>query len=76
MIVRSIGGAPWQPLTGELPQPLNHMPYALLTFADRANRLLVGLRGGVLLMTDDRGESWSELPVRLPGLVELATVPA
>jgi len=23
-IVRSVGGAPWQPLTGGLPQPLNH----------------------------------------------------
>ena len=52
------------------------MPYALLTFEDHANRLLVGLRGGVLLMTDDRGESWSELPVRLRGLADLATVPA
>ena len=52
------------------------MPYALLTFADQANRLLVGLRGGMLLMTDDRGESWSELPVPLPGLIDLATVPA
>jgi photosystem II stability/assembly factor-like uncharacterized protein len=52
------------------------MPYALLTFADQANRLLVGLRGGLLLMTDDRGESWSEFPVRLSGLIDLATVPA
>jgi hypothetical protein len=52
------------------------MPYALLTFTDQANRLLAGLRGGMLLVTDDRGESWSELPVRLPGIIELATVPA
>ncbi len=55
---------------------LRRMPYALLTFADQANRLLVGLRGGILLLTDDRGESWSELPVRLPGLIDLATVTA
>jgi hypothetical protein len=51
------------------------MPYALLAFPERANRLLVGLRGGLLLLTDNRGESWSELPVRLPGMIDLATVP-
>jgi photosystem II stability/assembly factor-like uncharacterized protein len=52
------------------------MPYALLTFADRADRLLVGLRGGMLLLTDDAGESWTELQVRLPGLIDLATIAA
>jgi len=52
------------------------MPYALLTFAGHANRLLVGLRGGILLLTDDCGEQWLELPVRLPGLIDLATVPS
>jgi photosystem II stability/assembly factor-like uncharacterized protein len=52
------------------------MPYALLTLGSQPNRLLVGLRGGMLLLTDDRGESWSELPVRLPGLIDLAMVPA
>jgi hypothetical protein len=60
---------------GDSPQH-RRMPYALLAFAERANRLLVGLRGGILLLTDDRGESWSELPFRLPGLIDLATVPA
>jgi photosystem II stability/assembly factor-like uncharacterized protein len=50
------------------------MPYALLTFAQQADRLLVGLRGGLLQLTDNRGENWSELPVRLPGVIDLATV--
>jgi photosystem II stability/assembly factor-like uncharacterized protein len=52
------------------------MPYALLTFADQPGRLLVGLRGGMLLITDDAGESWSEVSVRLPGLIDLAAIPA
>jgi photosystem II stability/assembly factor-like uncharacterized protein len=52
------------------------MPYALLTFGSQPNRLLVGLRGGMLLLTDDRGERWSELPVRLPGLIDLAMASA
>jgi len=34
--------------------------------------LLAGLRGGTPLLSDDRGESWSRLPVRLPDLIDLA----
>src|SRR5262249_22940555 len=30
VIARSVGGASWEPLSGGLPQPLNHMPYALV----------------------------------------------
>lgn len=55
---------------------LRRMPYALLTFADQANRLLVGLRGGTVLVTDDRGESWTELQVRLPGVIDVAMIAA
>jgi photosystem II stability/assembly factor-like uncharacterized protein len=55
---------------------LRRMPYSLLTFAGQADRLLVGLRGGLLLLTDDRGENWTECQVRLPGLIELAAVGA
>jgi photosystem II stability/assembly factor-like uncharacterized protein len=69
-------GNGWQAIDnwGDSPEQ-RRMPYALLTFADHPDRLLVGLRGGMLLITDDSGESWSELPVRLPGLIDLATVP-
>jgi photosystem II stability/assembly factor-like uncharacterized protein len=55
---------------------LRRMPYALLTFTDQADRLLVGLRGGLLLLTEDRGESWTELEVRLPGIIDLAATAA
>ena len=48
------------------------MPYALATFAEQPGRLLVGLRGGTLLLTDDAGESWSRLEAKLPGVVDLA----
>ncbi len=48
------------------------MPYALLTLPDQPGVLLVGLRGGTLLITDDAGESWSRLPVLLPDLIALA----
>ena len=55
---------------------LRRMPYALITLADQPDRLLAGLRGGTLLMTDDAAESWSRLPVRLPDLIALAAAPA
>jgi photosystem II stability/assembly factor-like uncharacterized protein len=51
---------------------LRRMPYALATIPGQANLLLVGLRGGTILQTDDRGESWSPLPLTLPGVLDLA----
>ncbi len=53
---------------------LRRMPYALST-PGHPNRLLVGLRGGTLLVTDDAGESWSPLALELPGVLDLATAP-
>jgi photosystem II stability/assembly factor-like uncharacterized protein len=55
---------------------LRRMPYALVTLPDQPGRLLAGLRGGTLLITDDAAESWSRLPVRLPDLIDLAAAPA
>jgi photosystem II stability/assembly factor-like uncharacterized protein len=52
------------------------MPYALVTLPDQPGRLLAGLRGGTLLITDDAAENWSRLPVRLPDLINLAVAPA
>jgi hypothetical protein len=52
------------------------MPYALVTLPDQPGRLLAGLRGGTLLITEDAAESWSRLPVGLPDLIDLAVAPA
>ena len=51
---------------------LRRMPYALVTLPDQPGRLLVGLRGGTLLITEDAGETWSRLSVRLPDVIDLA----
>lgn len=51
---------------------LRRMPYALATIPAEPGRLLVGLSGGVLLASDDAGESWSQLQLELPGIVALA----
>ena len=55
---------------------LRRMPYALVTLPDQPGRLLAGLRGGTLLITDDAGESWARLPATLPDVIGLATATA
>jgi photosystem II stability/assembly factor-like uncharacterized protein len=54
---------------------LRRMPYALATLPGQPNRLLVGLRGGTLLITDDAGESWAQLPLTLSDVVDLTAGP-
>jgi photosystem II stability/assembly factor-like uncharacterized protein len=56
---------------GDTPD-LRRMPYALSAIPDRPGRLLVGLRGGTLLLGDDAGESWTRLTVGLPDVIDLA----
>ncbi len=64
-IVRSIGGAPWQALTGGLPQPLNHMPYALLTDPAAPGHVYAGLSNGEVWHATDHGDTWQQLPLNL-----------
>ena len=54
---------------------LRRMPYALVTFADQPGRMLAGLRGGTLLLTEDAGDSWSRLALTLPDVIDLAVAP-
>jgi photosystem II stability/assembly factor-like uncharacterized protein len=56
---------------GESPE-LRRMPYALTTVPGWHRVLLAGLRGGMLLLTSDAGESWSQLALTLPDVVGLA----
>ena len=54
---------------------LRRMPYALAALQQPAGRLLVGLRGGKLLVSDDAGESWGQLGLELPDVTALAAAP-
>ena len=67
-IVRSIGGAPWRPLAGGLPQPLNHMPYALLTDPTAPGHVYTGLSNGEVWHSTDHGDTWHQLPFCLKGI--------
>jgi hypothetical protein len=62
---------PWERLDGGLPQPLDAMPYALLT---HEGRLFAGLSDGRLYASDDRGDTWTALELggeRLTRIVAL-----
>ena len=60
---------------GDSPE-LRRMPYALTALPGQSNRLLVGLRGGILLCSDDAAESWSRLAFELDDIVGLKAAPA
>ena len=68
VIVRSVDGAPWQPLSGGLPQPLKHMPYALLTDPSAPGHLYAGLSNGEVWHSTDHGDTWRTLPFYLKGI--------
>jgi photosystem II stability/assembly factor-like uncharacterized protein len=62
---------------GEDPR-LKRMPYALAAAFGQRGRLLVGLRGGTLLITDDAGENWSRVRAQpdLTDIVDIVAQPA
>jgi photosystem II stability/assembly factor-like uncharacterized protein len=69
-------GDGWRPIDGWPDEPrLRRMPYAIAPLPDRPSSLLVALRGGTLLLTEDAGGSWSELPARLPDVIDFALAP-
>jgi photosystem II stability/assembly factor-like uncharacterized protein len=59
-IFRWRGDGPWEALGGIVARPLRDMPYALATSGPR---LVAGLRSGRILVSDDRGGTWREVPV-------------
>jgi photosystem II stability/assembly factor-like uncharacterized protein len=72
LLYRKRGDAPWQSLNGgTLPNPLPYMPYALLAPRGHPGSLIAGLQTGEIWSTEDAGETWRQLDVKLPGLLAL-----
>jgi hypothetical protein len=67
-IFRSMGGEPWQKLTGGLPDPLNYMAYALVTDPNAPGHLYAGLSSGEVWHTAHYGDAWERLPFNLGGI--------
>ncbi len=66
-------GAGWRRLSDGLPQPLAHMPYALVPDPGRGGSIYAGLSNGDLWHSGDYGERWEQLPLRL-GAIRRALV--
>jgi photosystem II stability/assembly factor-like uncharacterized protein len=66
-------GTSWRRLAGGLPQPLDHMPYALLTERGAPGQLYAGLSNGDIWQSFDYGEQWAQLPLTL-GRIERSLV--
>jgi photosystem II stability/assembly factor-like uncharacterized protein len=60
-IYRWRSAGPWQPLGGELPQPLDSLPYALAMDSDS---LFAGLGDGRIYRSVNRGDRWSQLDIQ------------
>ncbi|MGE5220858.1 MAG: WD40/YVTN/BNR-like repeat-containing protein [Omnitrophica WOR_2 bacterium] len=67
-IYRSVGGALWEKLNGGLPQPLDSMPYALVTNRYATGHLYAGLGNGDVWFSEDYGDHWKKLPFNLSGI--------
>jgi photosystem II stability/assembly factor-like uncharacterized protein len=63
-IFRSMDGR-WQRLEGGLPQPLDHMPYGLLTDPEAPGHLYAGLANGRVWHSTNHGDHWVQLPFEL-----------
>lgn len=67
-IFRKKGRGHWERLGGGLPQPLEHMAYALVMLPDAPGVLFAGLSNGDVWHTADYGTSWQQLPFNLTGI--------
>lgn len=64
-IYRSTASGQWQKLGGGLPEPLNHMPYALLTHVNEPGYVYAGMSNGDVWRSHNHGDTWQQLPFNL-----------
>jgi photosystem II stability/assembly factor-like uncharacterized protein len=67
-IFRSNRNGTWEKLSGGLPQPLDHMPYALITDPAEPGCIYAGLSNGDVWQSQDQGSNWARLPFNLTGI--------
>jgi photosystem II stability/assembly factor-like uncharacterized protein len=58
----------WRKLAGGLPQPLDHMPYALLTDPNSPGHIYAGLSNGDIWQSLDHGDNWHKLNLNMGGI--------
>lgn len=58
----------WSRLSGGLPQPLDHMPYALVTEPNTPGLIYAGLNNGDIWESFDHGDNWHKLPLNMSAI--------
>jgi hypothetical protein len=64
-IYRKNGDAPWQQLSGGLPEPLDYMAYDLAVVPGLSGHIYAGLANGQIWHSDDYGNHWAEMPFNI-----------
>jgi hypothetical protein len=67
-IYRVTGGTGWEKLAGGLPQPLDHLPTALITVPGKPGHVYAGLSNGDIWFSEDHGDDWNREDVNLKGI--------
>jgi hypothetical protein len=74
VIYRRAGGA-WEELRSpSLPTPSPTLVAALAADPDQPGRLFAGFRSGEIYESQDRGETWRQVPVKVDGIAALAVL--
>ena len=74
-IYRSTPDGGWERLLGGLPDPLDYMPYALITDPAEPGHLYAGLSNGDIWHTVNHGDYWQQLPVNLGAIYTMVALP-
>jgi photosystem II stability/assembly factor-like uncharacterized protein len=61
-------GTEWRCVKGGLGEPLNYMPYALLTDPAAPGHIYAGLSNGDIMHSNDYGDHWRQLPFNIGGI--------
>jgi photosystem II stability/assembly factor-like uncharacterized protein len=72
-IFRTTDARAWHKLSGGLPQPLDHMPYALIADPGDPGHVYCGLANGHIWHSADRGDTWTRMPIEM-GAIERSLV--
>jgi hypothetical protein len=64
-IYRCKDGQNWERLSGGLPQPLDHFPYALLTDVDAPGHVYAVLQNGDIWHSENHGDHWAQMPFNI-----------
>ena len=67
-LYRKNGDAPWEQLSGGLPEPLDYMAYELAVVPEQPGHVYAGLGNGQVWFSEDYGDQWALMPFNLGGV--------